>query len=68
MLRLKWRSTKSDLESAVKLETLKFMENVRSLLFVKLNLFVNLHHCTTEYLHLAPPIFLYAKVDSAGGR
>lgn len=43
-------------------------KSVFTLLFVRMNLFVNLHHCTKEYLHLAPPIFLYAKVDSAGGR
>lgn len=35
---------------------------------VRTYLFVNQHHCTKEYFHLAPPIFLYAKVDSAGGR
>lgn len=31
-------------------------------------LFVDQHHLKNERLHLAHPIFLYAKVDSADGR
>lgn len=47
---------------------LKIITVCINFLLVRIDLFVNQHHCTKEYFNLAAPIFLYAKVDSAGGR
>lgn len=44
------------------------MLNKYDFVLLRIVLFVNQHLCSEEYFHLAPPIFLYAKVDSADGR